>query len=62
MNLHNVMPHHIVPAGNTNTADPYKWCYDMFGKKGIRWKTMNLGTVFCFRDEQDAIVFSLRWK
>jgi len=57
----NVMPYHIVPITTDNTAERYSWCVDIFGPYGRNWKLLNKRTVFCFYNENDAMMFALRW-
>lgn len=36
------------------------WCIEQFGRSGSRWFTPAAGA-YCFRDENDAIKFKMRW-
>lgn len=40
------------------------WCEETFGVNGERWgiRTYPYGLpIYCFRDEEDAVAFKLRW-
>lgn len=47
-------PHHIVVK---EPADAERWCYTKF--KSADWR--NVGQYFAFKQQQDAVMFSLRW-
>ena len=50
--------------------DRYKWCLDNIGSGGINWKWFtewsthdndDCITKYCFRYDEDAVLFALRW-
>lgn len=49
-------PVHIT-VGPTKIADAERWCYANL--KSSEWR--NVGTYFAFKQEQDSIMFSLKW-
>jgi hypothetical protein len=41
----------------------YKWCVDNFGDRGPRWiYVTSPNYAYGFRDDADAMLFTLRWK
>jgi hypothetical protein len=39
--------------------DPYMWCVNHFGQEG--WYNGTCPGLFAFANEQDAVMFALRW-
>lgn len=46
-----------VAAGAGSWADIHEWCVDKIGEQHYTWT----GEVFWFENEQDALLFTLRW-
>jgi hypothetical protein len=38
-----------------------EWCEKNFGKIGHRWSNVSSYTPFVFKNEQDAVLFAMRW-
>jgi hypothetical protein len=49
-------PHHVT-LGPVKIEQAERWCYENFQSRDWR----NVGTYFAFKQEQDAMLFTLRW-
>lgn len=52
---------HKIEFDSINGYDEVRiWCYEQFGPEYQRWRHIFESSIF-FRDEKDAVLFSLRW-
>lgn len=42
------------------TREPFEWCEENVGKKGVDWNYLALNT-WLFKDEESALYFKLTW-
>jgi len=54
---------YTIKVFNVDYEEVQKWCSDQLGERDVIWDVRGLSFMpwFTFKNESDAVIFSLRW-